>query len=83
VPLTGTSANLSGGPEGHSVDAVLETFGDALELAIDGGATPGGVPSTLLDTTTRPFSILRAGAISTEKLREVLKAEFGAWMPDG
>ena len=62
-PLTATSANPSGGPECSSADAVIRTLGDLPDAVIDGGATPGGAGSTILDVTVFPPRILREGAI--------------------
>ncbi len=63
-PLTATSANLSGGPECSSADAVMNALGNLPDRIIDGGATPGGKGSTVLDVTVFPPRILREGAIS-------------------
>jgi len=41
-------------------------------MIIDGGKTKVGVESTVLDITTRPVQVLRAGGISLEKLQEVI-----------
>lgn len=62
-PLTATSANLSGGPECSSAEAVIRALGDLPDAVIDGGSTPGGVGSTILDVTVSPPRILREGAI--------------------
>ena len=40
-------------------DVVL---GDEIDFLVDGGRTPGGEPSTLIDTTVDPPRVLRAGA---------------------
>ena len=62
-PLTATSANPSGGPECSSADAVIRTLSDLPDAVIDGGATPEGAGSTILDVTVFPPRILREGAI--------------------
>jgi tRNA threonylcarbamoyl adenosine modification protein (Sua5/YciO/YrdC/YwlC family) len=61
-PLTATSANRSG--EAPEVDpvAVAAVFGDELDLLLDGGSTPGGAPSTLIDATGERMIVLRQGA---------------------
>ena len=51
---------------------VLESIGDRIDLVIDGGITPGGKGSTILDVTDRPPSILREGMITPEDIRHVL-----------
>jgi len=42
---------------------VLAYFDGAIELVLDGGATPGGLPSTVLDATVDPPVTLRAGPV--------------------
>lgn len=60
--LTGTSANRSGRPALDDPDDVAEQFGAELDLLIDGGQTPGGEPTTLVDATQEPPVVLRLGA---------------------
>ncbi len=64
VPLVGTSANRSIEPEISDFSVVQEAFGDQVDLYIDGGATPGKLPSTIIDMTqSEGFSIIRQGLI--------------------
>jgi L-threonylcarbamoyladenylate synthase len=72
VPLIGTSANRSGAPACHTVGDVLANFPRGVTLALDGGRAPGGVPSTLVDTTTSPPRVLREGAVPCAVLRAAL-----------
>jgi L-threonylcarbamoyladenylate synthase len=62
-PLTSTSANRSGQKECVTAREVLEKIGDELDCIIDGGKTPGGKGSTILDITREPPVVLRAGVI--------------------
>ncbi len=62
-PLTATSANPSGGKVCTSAQEVMESIGDQIDVIIDGGETPGGKGSTILDVTADPPVILREGAI--------------------
>jgi L-threonylcarbamoyladenylate synthase len=62
-PLTATSANPSGGPECSTADGASHALGDLPDAIIDGGPTPGGSGSTILDVTVFPPCILREGAI--------------------
>jgi len=71
-PLTATSANLSGGPECFSADAVIRALGELPGSVIDGGETPGGAGSTILDVTVFPPRILREGAISGDFILNAL-----------
>jgi L-threonylcarbamoyladenylate synthase len=68
-PMAVTSANLSGMAETHTAEEVLAQLGGRVELILDGGRSPGGVPSTVVDTTTDPVSILREGPISEAEIR--------------
>ena len=63
-PLTGTSANRSGEPPLASPDEVVRELGADLDVLVDGGTTPGGPPSTLLDATVVPPRVLRDGAFA-------------------
>jgi L-threonylcarbamoyladenylate synthase len=63
-PLTGTSANRSGEPPLCAPDQVAEQLGAELDFLIDGGRTPGGQPSTLVDATQDPPVVIRAGAFA-------------------
>ena len=62
-PITAPSANPSGLPPPTTAADVLGYFPHGLELVLDGGATPGGAPSTVLDVTVEPPRVLRAGAV--------------------
>jgi len=72
-PFTATSANLSGTPPAKDAEEVTRYFRDAIDLLIDKGPTPGGLPSTIIDATGEKMKILREGAVSRESLEEFLK----------
>ena len=61
-PVTGTSLNRSGEPPCADPDAAEALAGDAIDVLVDGGATPGELASTLVDATVDPPRLLRAGA---------------------
>ncbi len=61
-PRTATSANRSGEAPLANAGAVAEALGGGLELLLDGGDTPGGRPSTLVDLTSDVPRVLRHGA---------------------
>ncbi|MBI3991866.1 MAG: threonylcarbamoyl-AMP synthase [Candidatus Lambdaproteobacteria bacterium] len=82
VPLIGTSANVSGDAPAASAAAVQQAFPAGIDLLLDGGPTAGGAPSTLLDTTVRPFAVLRRGALAVASLRRVLLPDFAADAPE-
>lgn len=61
--LTGTSANRAGGPSPATADGVFREVGDRIELILDGGDTPGGRPSTVVDVTGSAPRVIREGAV--------------------
>ena len=69
VPITATSANISGKKEIDSGKEVIEVFKGKVDLIVDGGKTPGGLASTIVDLTSDEPRILRDGAIPSERLR--------------
>ncbi len=72
-PITSTSANPSGAEPPASAEAVVAGLGSAIDLLIDGGATVGGPPSTIVDMTTDRPRLLRAGAIAWDRVLEFLQ----------
>jgi L-threonylcarbamoyladenylate synthase len=73
-PITSTSANISGMPAADNAGDVMDYFGDSVDIVIDGGKTPGGEPSTIVETRNDRIIILRAGQISEEEILRTLKA---------
>ena len=71
-PLAVTSANLSGSENACTAKQVLDQLEGRVHLIIDGGQTPGGVPSTVVECTTPDFQILRNGPISQKDLDSTL-----------
>jgi len=67
-PVTATSANLAGERECSSAAEVLAALGDRIDGVIDGGRTPGGKGSTLVDVTGEPPVILREGVIPPDRI---------------
>lgn len=73
-PLAVTSANRSGDPEACTAEEIESLMGAQVHLIVDGGRTPGGQPSTVVDCTKDPPKMLRVGPISEEEIRVVLLA---------
>jgi L-threonylcarbamoyladenylate synthase len=71
-PLAVTSANISGAQSPVTAQEVYEQLGGRIALILDGGKTPGGVPSTLVDCTSAELKVLREGPLSLEQLRSAL-----------
>lgn len=63
LPITATSANLSGEPTARSAKEIQESLGENIELILDAGHH-GQAASTILDLTVTPPKILRKGQIS-------------------
>lgn len=74
-PLAVTSANLSGNANANTAQQVLDQLDGRIHLILDGGQTPGGVPSTVVDCTGPETLILREGPISLVVLKVVLSSD--------
>ena len=74
-PITGTSANKHGGMQPTSAEEVQRQIGNRLSLVLDGGASPIGVPSTILDITASPARVIRLGSISVDALRSICSVD--------
>src|SRR5262245_5519157 len=72
-PVAATSANLHGGRDPQTAQDVAAQLGGALPLIVDGGPTPGPVPSTIVDCTTAEPRLLRAGALAWERIGAILR----------
>lgn len=63
APVTAPSANPTDAAAPRTAQEVLAYFEGRLALVLDGGPTPGGAPSTVLDVTVDPPRVLRPGAV--------------------
>jgi L-threonylcarbamoyladenylate synthase len=75
LPITATSANLSGMPECTYANGVREQLGDKIPLIVDGGPTARSVATTIVDLSGggRSWMILREGAIPTHEIALTLQ----------
>ncbi|MGX2994502.1 L-threonylcarbamoyladenylate synthase [Streptomyces sp. JNUCC 64] len=71
-PMAVSSANLTGHPAPEDCDAAQRMLGDAVSVYLDGGPTPGIVPSSIVDVTGEVPVLLRAGALDADELRKVV-----------
>ncbi len=71
-PVTGTSANLSGGPDPVSAQEASKQLGAAIDFVVESENSPEGLSSTIVDCTAAEFSILRQGAISRSAIEAAL-----------
>jgi tRNA threonylcarbamoyl adenosine modification protein (Sua5/YciO/YrdC/YwlC family) len=72
IPITATSANLSGETECTTAMAVRDQLGMRIPIIVDGGTSPRDVASTIVDLTDEDarWKILREGAISSQEISE-------------
>jgi len=71
--LTGTSANLSGRPPATTAPEALKELGDQVDMILDGGRTPLGVASTVIDLTQPQVTILREGPVERSEIIQWLR----------
>jgi L-threonylcarbamoyladenylate synthase len=69
-----TSANRSGGSDCRTAEEVVAQLDGRIALVLDGGRTPGGVASTVVDCTGDEIVVLREGAIPRDALLEAAAA---------
>ena len=72
-PITSTSANLSGQPPATDADAVALSLASSLSMLLDGGVTPGGQASTIVDALGDQPRLVRQGAIAWGQVLECLE----------
>ena len=72
-PMAVTSANLSGQPGPSTAQEVFAQLNGRIALIVDGGKTPGGVPSTLVDCTGPQPIVVRQGPISPNQILFIMK----------
>lgn len=70
-PLAATSANRHGEPTSTDPAEAASSLHGAVDLVVD-DRPAGTVASTVVDITTDPWTVLRAGAVSEDRLREVV-----------
>ena len=71
-PLATSSANISGQKDLITCHEVIDQMGEKIKLIIDGGKTPGGIPSTVVDCTQPYPVILREGGISKQEINNLI-----------
>jgi L-threonylcarbamoyladenylate synthase len=72
-PLTSTSANRSGAPPSAAPGKAVEGIAHMVDLLLDAGPTPGGLPSTIVDVTSGQPELVRSGALSWVRVLESLE----------
>ncbi|MFH1540981.1 MAG: L-threonylcarbamoyladenylate synthase [Elusimicrobiota bacterium] len=72
-PLIGTSANISGKKNCERVSDLDKKILKNIDILIDGGIVKLGKPSTILDVSRFPYTVLREGCISKKEIEKFLK----------
>jgi tRNA threonylcarbamoyl adenosine modification protein (Sua5/YciO/YrdC/YwlC family) len=72
-PLAVSSANLSGLPAATEAAAAEGMLGESVEVVLDGGPSPKGEASTILDVRASQPRLLRLGAVSVDELNDVIQ----------
>ena len=67
-----TGAIRSGYPPAITAQEAASLLENYVDLILDGGPSPYGIPSTIVDCIADPPVIVRRGAISGEKIRQAL-----------
>ncbi len=80
-PLAVSSANKSGSVAALDATEALDQLGDDVAVVVDAGPVSAGEASTIVDVTTDRGRVLRSGALSVDRLNEVL-APLGATVLD-
>jgi L-threonylcarbamoyladenylate synthase len=82
LPLAAPSANRFGGVSPTTAQHVLDDLGALLEpgrdVILDGGSCRIGIESTIVDCTTSPPQVLRAGAVSADDVMTLLGTDVAA-----
>jgi tRNA threonylcarbamoyl adenosine modification protein (Sua5/YciO/YrdC/YwlC family) len=71
-PLAVSSANRSGRPAATTAQEAVEQLGNHAAVVLDGGPRASSGASTIVDCTGPTPRVLRVGAISVDRLREVV-----------
>ncbi len=73
-PMAVSSANRSGSPPATTATDARTQLGEQVAVYLDGGPSPLGVASTVVDVTGELPRVLRVGAVPLDRLREVVGA---------
>lgn len=83
LPVAAPSANRSMQVSPTTAAHVARSLGDRVDLIVDGGATPLGIESTVLDLTGPEVVLLRPGTLTVPELEAVLGAPLAFPAPAG
>ena len=72
--IVSTSANKAGEAPPTTADGAIQQIGEEVDIILDGGPTPGALPSTVLDLSGEQLWVLRSGPITGTQIKEALGA---------
>jgi L-threonylcarbamoyladenylate synthase len=76
-PMAVSSATKTGHPAATTAEAAREQLEYSVSVYLEAGSTPDSLPSSIVDVTGDTPRLLRAGAISLDRLREVVPELLG------
>jgi L-threonylcarbamoyladenylate synthase len=68
TPIYSTSVNFAGEMAFTRFSDMVRRFGTSIDLFIQGEADQGTVPSTIIDATSRPYTLVQQGAVDVSSL---------------
>jgi L-threonylcarbamoyladenylate synthase len=72
--IVSTSANPSGGESPVSVAGLSPWLLERIDLVLDGGSTPGGPPSTVVEVLPTGVRLLRPGAVGWSEIEGAIRS---------
>jgi L-threonylcarbamoyladenylate synthase len=72
--IVSTSANKAGETPPNTAQGAIQQIGKEVDIVLDGGPTPGRLPSTVLDLSGEQLWVLRSGPITGAHIKEALSA---------
>ena len=72
LPVAAPSANRSNHLSPTTAEHVFRDLDGRIDLILDGGPTPGGIESTVVDVTCRPARLLRPGLIDPGAIERII-----------
>lgn len=81
-PMAVSSANISGFPAAVTAADAQAQLGARVEVYLDGGPSPQGAASTIVDVSGPQPRVLREGPVSVADVARVLGVDAGALTPE-
>jgi L-threonylcarbamoyladenylate synthase len=78
APVVATSANLSGRPSATTAAEARSQLSNGVDVIVDGGPSPGGTESTIVDLSGEKPRLLREGAVPLHEIERLVQVESGS-----